>query len=264
MKKLLFFFLVTLTFISCEDIETNDVALQANIDNRFYASADTRAAINPDSTLTIQGFTKEEALTLQLSNLAEGNFRIGNGSRNYGIFEDFGGNVYTSRPNGEGMVTISEINQTNKTITGTFHFNAFLAGIDTLYVSNGVLHNVSYANGNIGDPTNAGTFSAKVNGNDFTPISVSTRDTGNTIIISGAAANSSIIISVPVSVELGEYTLPRGGFSAKYQNANGPETTEAGTISVLEHNRQERTIKGAFSFLTNRSEITVGAFNVTY
>ena len=264
MKKYIFFLLATLSLISCEDIESNDVALQANVDNRFYASADTRAALNENGTLTIQGFTQQESLTLQLSRLAEGNFEIGEGKPNYAVFEDMGGNVYTTRPNGQGMITISELNETNKTITGTFHFNAFLPGIDTIYVSKGFLHNISYTGGEIPDPTNAGTFSATVNGNPFSPILVSSRDTGNTIITSGVGVNSTIVISVPSTVETGTYTIPRGGFTAKYQDATGPETTGDGVIKIIEHNTSEKTIKGTFSFTTNRSEITEGAFNVTY
>ncbi|MGO3181630.1 MAG: DUF6252 family protein [Aequorivita sp.] len=264
MKKYIFFLLATLSLISCEDIETNDFALQANIDNRFYASADARASLNEDGSLTIQGFTRDESLTLQISSLGEGNFEIAEDRPNYAVYEGMGGNIYTSRPDGEGLVTISELNEENKTISGTFHFNAFLPGIDTIYVSKGVLHNVSYTGGDVIDPTNAGTFTAKVNGNQFLAIVVSSRDTGNTIITSGVGANSTIVISVPSDVEVGDYTIPTGGFSAKFQGANGPETTEEGVIKILEHNTSENTIKGTFSFLTNRSEIAEGTFDVTY
>lgn len=264
MKKYLLFLFATLSLISCEDIETNDVALQANVDNRFYASTDARASLNEDGTLTIQGFTQEESLTLHISRLATGNFTIAEGKPNYAIFEDMGGNIYTTRPDGEGTVTISELNETNKTISGTFNFNAFLPGIDTIYVSKGALHNVSYTGGDIDDPTNAGVFKAKVNGNQFLPIVVSSRNTGNTIITSGSTANSTIIISIKPDVEPGEYTVPRSGFSAKYQDVTGPETTDEGIINILEHNTSAKTIKGTFSFITNRSEITEGEFNVTY
>lgn len=264
MKKIIFFLLATISLISCEDIESNDIALQAKIGDRLFVSNEARASLNEDGSLTIQGFTQEESLTLQLSRLVEGNFNIAEGSPNSAIFEDMGGNVYTTRPNGAGTVSISELNETNKTLTGTFHFNAFLTGIDTIYVSKGVFHNVSYTGGDILDPTNAGTFTAKINGNPFLPILVTSRDTGNAVIISGTGTNSSIVISVPSNVETGEYTIPRGGFSAKYQDATGPETTDEGVIKIIDHNTSEKTIKGTFSFVTNRSEITEGEFNISY
>ncbi len=264
MKNILFVLLAALLLISCEDIETNDVALQANVDNNLYRSNDARAALNEDGSLTIQGFTDEESLTIHISRLAQGNFAIAEGLPNYAIYEDMGGSIYTTRPNGEGVVTISEVNEANKTLTGTFNFNAFLPGIDTIYVSKGALHNISYSGGDITDPTNAGTFSAKVDGNQFIPVTVSSRNTGNTIITSGSTANATIVISVTAGVEPGEYTLPRGGFAAKYQDVNGPETTASGTINIIEHDTTAKTIKGTFSFITNRTEITEGQFNVAY
>lgn len=264
MKNILFILLAALSLISCEDIESNDVALQANIDNNLYRSTDARAALNEDGSLTIQGFTDEQSITIHLSRLDEGNFGIAEGLPNYAIYEDIGGSIYTTRPNGEGVVTISEVNEANKTITGTFNFNAFLPGIDTIYVSKGALHNVSYSGGDITDPTNAGIFNAKVDGNPFLPFLVSARGTNNSIIISGSTANATIAISTPLAVEVGEYILPKSGFTAKYQDANGPETTASGVINITAHDISAKTIKGTFSFLTNRTEITEGQFEVSY
>ncbi len=264
MKKFVFVLLATLLLISCEDVQTYDVALQAKVDNRLYTSTDARAALNDDGTVTIQGFNDEESLTINLSRLAQGNFAIQEGLSNYAVFEDMGGNIYTTRPSGEGVVTISELNENNKTISGSFNFNAFLPGIDTIYVSKGTLYNVPYSGGDITDPSNAGTFSASVDGNQFIPITVTSRNTGNTIITSGSNANATILISVTAGVEPGEYTLPRGGFSAKYQGVNGPETTSSGLIKIIEHDLTAKTIKGTFYFYTNLSEVTEGQFNVAY
>lgn len=264
MKNFVFLLFAALSLISCEDKKVNEVALQAKVDDRLYISTDARAALNEDGSVTIQGFTNDESMTLYLSRLAEGNFAIGEGFTNYAVYEDMGGNIYTTNPNGEGVVTISELNENNKTLSGIFNFNAFLPGIDTISVSKGTLFNVSYTGGDIPDPTNAGTFSAKVDGNTFLPITVTSRDTGNTIITSGNTANATIAISVVSNVEPGEYTLPQGGFSAKYQDVNGPETTSEGIINIIEHNIANKTIKGTFSFLTNRTEITEGQFDVVY
>lgn len=264
MKILLAALFASLLLISCDDIQTYDVALQANVDNSFYKSNDARASLNDDGSVTIQGFTDEQSLTLHLSRLGEGNFAIAEGRPNYALFEDIGGSIYSTRPDGEGMVTLSEVNEANKTLSGTFYFNAFLPGIDTIYVSKGTLHNVPYSSGEIGDPSTAGIFRAKVDSNQFIPITISSRNTGNTIITTGSTANASIVISVTANVEPGEYSLPQGGFAAKYQGANGPEPTAGGMITILEHNVAEKSIKGTFSFITNRSEITEGEFDVVY
>lgn len=264
MKNLLFMLLAAIALVACDDIETNDVALQANIDDRFYKSTDARASINDDGSVIIQGFTDVESLTLQISSLSEGNFNIAEGSPNFAVFEDIGGSLYTTMPNGEGVITISEVNQTNKTLSGIFNFSAMLPGIDTIFVSRGTLNNISYTGGEILDPTNVGTFSAKVNGNLFLPFLVSSNLTGNSIILSGSTTSATISLSVPIGVEVGTYQLPISGFTAKYQSEMGLETTAGGEISIVAHNTAEQTIEGTFSFFTNRSEITEGVFNISY
>src|SRR5690606_10937852 len=146
-----------------------------DVDNRLYKSNDARAVVNEDGTLTIQGFTDNESITLRVSQLAERNFQIGEEFPNSAIYEDAGGNVNTTSPDGVGVVTISDLNENNKALSGTFRFNAFLPGIDTVFVSRGALYNISYSEGEIGDPTNAGVFMAKVDNNPFLPIIVSAR-----------------------------------------------------------------------------------------
>ena len=96
MKKFLFVLFATMSLISCEDTQTNEVALQAKVDDRLYTSTDARAALNEDGTLTIQGFNDEESMTIQLSRLGEGNFTIGEGSSNYAVYEDIEFEVRTN------------------------------------------------------------------------------------------------------------------------------------------------------------------------
>lgn len=253
-----------MSLVSCDDTQTNVVALQAKVDNNLYISTDARAAVNPNGTVTIQGFDQDESITLHISRLGEGNYTIEEGARNYAIYADMGGNLYTTDPNGAGIITISEVNETNQTLTGTFKFNAFLAGIDTVYVSKGVLYDVPYSGVNIDDPNNAGSFSAKVNGNTFMPLTVSSRSTNNAIITSASSDNATLMISVPTNVEPGEYTLPRAGFTARYQGVDGLETTAEGVVNIIEHNIPATTLKATFSFVTDLSVITEGQFDVGY
>jgi hypothetical protein len=264
MKRLVFFLLAALTLISCEDTETNQVALQAKVDNTLYESTDARAALNEDGSLTIQGFTQDESLTLHLKRLSEGDFEIAEGRPNYAIFEDMGGNIYTTSPDGEGQITISEINEGRKTLSGTFNFNAFLPGIDTIYVSRGVLYDVPYGGGEIGDPSNVGTFSAKVDGDPFVTVIVAARNTGNSIVVSGSTVNATISITMPSAVESGQYTLPQAAYKAKFRDDSVSQSANEGVIEVLEHDPNAKTISGTFSFITDTKEITNGKFNVTY
>ncbi|WP_347373305.1 DUF6252 family protein [Aequorivita sp. Q41] len=264
MKNILFALLIALSLFSCEDIQTNEIALQAKIDDRLYLSADARASLNEDGGIVIQGFTEVESITMRLSSLEEGSFEIAKESSNYAVYEDVGGNIYSTKPEGLGVVVLSEVNRTNKTLSGTFKFNAFLAGIDTVYVSKGVFYNVSYAGGAVTDPTTQGTFRAMVDGVPFLPFIVNGRSTANRILLSGSTANAKMLISVPLAVEVGAYILPKAGFNGSYQNGADLENALEGLINITEHDIANKLIKGDFYFMTRRSDITEGAFSINY
>ncbi len=264
MKKFLTILCCVLSLISCENTQINEVVLQAKIDDDFYISTDARAAVNDDGTVTILGNTRNESLTLKLSRLAEGDFIINEGRTNTASYQDFERNLYTTIPFGEGIVNISRLDENNKTLTGTFKFTAYQIGIDTIFVSKGVLYNIPYTGAGIDNPNNAGSFTAKVNDVRFTPITVTSQSTGNSIITSAATSSANIVISLPSDVEVGDYTLPLGNFQAKYQGANGPETTTEGRITILEHNPTAKVLKATFSFNTSTTTITEGRFEVSY
>ncbi len=219
MKKILAILCSALSLISCEDTQINEVVFQAKINNDFYISTDAQAAVNDDGTVTILGNTRNESLTLKLSRLAEGDFIINEGRINTGSYQDFDGNLFTTIPFGEGIVNISRLDENSQTLTGTFKFTAYQVGVDTVSVSKGVLYNIPYSGSGIDNPNNAGSFTAKVNNVRFTPITVTSQSTGNSIITSAATSAANILISLPSDVEVGDYTLPLGNFQARYQGA---------------------------------------------
>lgn len=264
MKKIFLLFICVASFVACEDTQINEVVLQAKINDEFYISTDAQAAVNNDGSVTIQGNTRFESLTLKLSRLGQGDFIIESGQRNIASYQDFEGNIYTTIPEGDGVITITELDEVNNRLTGTFNFSAFRAGIDTVYVSKGVLYNIPISGDGIDDPNNAGTFSANVNGVPFVPVNITSGSTSNSIITSASSSTASILVSVPNDVEEGDYTLPFNGFEAKYQGQNGPETTVEGQISVVAHNVPQQSLKVTFSFSTDSTQITEGQFDVVY
>ena len=66
-KNILFLFALFALIISCDDIETNDPAFQALIENYLYRSNDARAEIKADGSLVIQGLTEFEQLSITLN-----------------------------------------------------------------------------------------------------------------------------------------------------------------------------------------------------
>ena len=264
MKKLLLLLVVALSIMSCDDSEINEFAMQANIGNRFYQSTEATAALDENGGLVIKGSSNLETLRLRVSRLGIGNYTIGEGSTNSAYFEDADGNRFTTEPNGTGLISISDFNEITKTLNGSFHFKGILAGIDTVFVSRGVLYNVPYISGDIIDPTNAGTLSAKINGDLFTSTLVSVTNESNAIKITGSNLINSIKLILPNNVEVGEYLLPQSGFGATYQNESGIQTASEGLINITEHNLDLKSIKGAFRFITDQNDITEGQFEVVY
>ncbi len=263
MKNFVLLLLIGLSLASCEDTEINEFTMQAKIGDQLYTSSEAHAFLAEDGSLVIQGSSYLESLTLNLSRLKVGNYTIGDGSTNSAEYT-MDGNIYKTNPNGTGLISISSVNEGNKTINGTFRFNAILPGIDTVYVSKGVLYNISYDNGQIGNPANAGTFSAKVDGEVFLPTVVSANETSGSIKISGNTLTAKITIQVPSNLEIGGHLLSENGYSAVYQDETGAQVTSEGSISIANHNSITKTIKGTFSFLTEQSEITEGQFEVVY
>lgn len=264
MKKFTLLLIMALSLISCEDNDINEFAMQAKIGNRLYTSTEAQASLAANGTLVIEGSTRLESLTIRINRLKEGEFFIREGANsNWAVFTDMDGKLFDTKPNGSGLVTITEVNLEKKTLSGTFHFNAMRTGIDTVYVSKGVLYNIPYGGGS-DNPDGSGSLTAKVDGEPFLPSVVTAGLTGNSIAIFGTAITSTIGITVPKLVEIGEYILPLNGFTAKYQNEAGNQTTTSGRITITEHNIETRSLKGTFSFVTNRSEITEGQFDVIY
>ena len=262
MKNFFLFLFTALLLFSCDTTEINEFAMQASIDDELYESDFAQGTVNEDGSLTIEGSAHVQSITLNLSRLKEGNYRLGPESPNSATYVDMEGNIYTTAPDEPGMVIISKINSANKTLEGTFHFRAVQPGIDTVYVSRGFLYNISYHDQTT-EPTD-GFFEAKVDDEPFVAVAVSAIDDGQDIVINGVAPGGTMGIVVPNTVTAGDYTLPQNGFNANYQDSDGPQTATQGTITIVEHNLNNQAIKGTFFFTTDLREITEGQFEVVY
>ena len=263
MKNLLLLLIATLFVVSCEDLETNSPALQAEIDNVIFKASDARASQNNNGTYLIEGFTLNETMTLKVSNINVGTYVVGGTSANYATFENLIGSVYQSNPEGSGEIVITDSNASINAISGTFNFTAMVSGVDTISVHNGVFFEVPYAGGNGSDP-NDGTLVANVDGAPLNSSTVNAADSGDSVVILASNDNSSIFIKVPIDVENGSYELPETGFEAKYTLDNVGESAISGTIVIISHNVEAKTIVGTFSFVTENHIIEQGQFNVSY
>ena len=271
MKKYALLIFAALAIVSCEDIQDNSPGLQSEINDVFFRANDSRAKKNDDGSYVIQGYTQDEILTLRIEDPFAGIYELGENSKNFASFEDALGNFHVTSPNGEGEIEVTSWNTSNKTLTGKFNFTTITSGVDTLAVHSGIFFGVPYGFGlnepiQSGNPPagNAGTFIATEDNNDFNPITVTAIDTENSIIITGETATVSIAITVPLTVSIGSYSLPRNNFEATYTDVNGAEQALLGNIIVIGNDDLTRRVKGTFSFETENHQVNLGQFNVIY
>ena len=112
MKNLTVLYLVSIMIISCQKIETNSPAFQANIDNVFFKASLIEANyIENEDYYIVQGKNNNEIITLRGTNLVEGAVvDFGEGSENFAVYQDINGMVYsTSFSGGEGRMKVNEI-----------------------------------------------------------------------------------------------------------------------------------------------------------
>ncbi len=266
MRTFILVFFVAFAFISCEDVEKNDRALQVVLNNELYRSADARAQINPDGTLALQGFTDLETLTIRLSNTIPGVYTLGGNSPNRIVFEDFEGSVYTTNIYGNGEVILEDA--TGGLFSGTFKFNAYRYGLDTLNGQIGVFYKVPILAGTIDEDPEVpvSIFTAVIDGANFNATSISSVDSGNFILITGTSGNTTISLSFPNTLTNGNNPI-EGNINALITIDGVEQEAVTGNLSIVNHNTQLNSISGAFSFDTadpDAISVTQGQFNVTY
>lgn len=189
-----------------------------------------------------------------------------------------GGNTNT------GSITISSINTTNNTISGTFNFTGYwtdTADEDApapITFTNGSFTNIAFQ-GEIENPNPGGedTFFAKVDGADFVEnvidvAQVSSEGLPDRIsIVASKTSGERIGLLIDQVLEEGTYEitgpLTSDVVSGSYING-GLQSAQTGSVTITE--KTATRIKGTFQFLaenaagTSSSQITAGTFDVEY
>jgi len=266
MRTFMLFLLAAFALISCEDIQDNSPAMQVVLNDQLFKAIDARAEIMQDGTLVIQGLTDVEGLTITLNNSAEGVYTLGGNAINRAVFQDFLGSIYTTRPFGDGEVVIQNV--TENTLTGTFKFNAYRFGLDTLNGQKGFFFKVPILAGTTSTepvpPVNL--MSATIDDSSFVAESVTAVDSNDLIVINGTRDNKTLTLSFPNTLTSGNNPIG-GDLSASYTFEGTTFNAVTGIISIVNHNTTIKEISGAFSFETEGPDgvlVTQGQFNVSY
>ncbi|MGM8361612.1 DUF6252 family protein [Flavobacterium sp. ARAG 55.4] len=134
MKKQFLF--VFFSLISCqEDVKFNNPAFQGVKDNVFWRAVQTTARVNSGGLLIIEAYTATEVITLKTNSVAVGTYFIGTTPTSTATYvmtdpvtkEDImfssGSLGSPGSDTGNGQIEITEYDDVNKTISGTFKFN---------------------------------------------------------------------------------------------------------------------------------------------
>lgn len=174
-----------------------------------------------------------------------------------------------------GSITITEINTSNKTISGTFSFKGYWSDIDQTSIlpvqfTNGVFNNIPYV-----DQSETGdSFYAKVDGTEFVDVDILTAEiqieSQDFISIAAQDANlNAITVSVRSNLSTGTYNIT-GNVGADlvqaiYDFDDEDNLATSGSVTIL--SKTADRIKGNFSFTTGGStpyNLTQGTFDVAY
>jgi hypothetical protein len=129
MKKQFLYLFLFLAFISCSDnVKFNNPSFEGQKDGVFWRAIDAKATLAADGSLTIDGYTRNEKLTLKTVSKNPQTYFLGTSNSNtvtY-VLTDAGSTITfaTGFGIGEGQIVIEEYDAVNNTVTGTFKFNA--------------------------------------------------------------------------------------------------------------------------------------------
>jgi hypothetical protein len=264
MKRFILLFVFALvTLTSCENVQDNQTSIQATVDNVAFNALYATSDVNEDGSVDIQTSSDSRVITIHLGNTTSDNFQLGGNSGHYATYTDVHGNVYSTEGTGNGFVEITDRCVPCGTINGRFSFTAVLPGIDTVEVNNGMFVDIA-----IGGPEtesdNRDKFEALIDTATFNPVVVNTINTGNFLLIEGQKGSTSLIVRLPITVQQGDYNIISGGFNATMVQGLITQDANNGSITILSHNSDLKTMKGTFNFQVGSTQVSQGVFEVKY
>ncbi len=140
MKKYLPFLIVLFSLVSCEeDVRFNTPSFQGLKDNVFWRAIQTRATLASNGSVVIEAYSGYELITLKITSTTLQTYFLGTSSSNTAtyVLKDANGEVtfITDFGIGNGQVQVTEYDDVNHTISGTFKFNAENVDDNPLYGS---------------------------------------------------------------------------------------------------------------------------------
>lgn len=136
MKKIISLFLVIIAFCSCtQEVTFNNPSFQGTKDNYFWRAKRSSASVDvPNATIKIVALSQFETLTLSIplptiSQSYPATTLLGTGQVSKATFSYTvnGQNLFyaTGTNTDDGQIVLTEYDSVNKTVSGTYRFNAY-------------------------------------------------------------------------------------------------------------------------------------------
>jgi len=258
----------------------------ATIDGTSWIAADsTKGASILQGMINISGIsTGNKQLSITLNDTIPGVYKLSQVSASLAAYADndssnlyaFATNQGNDSTQAGGQVTVTEIDQVNKTITGTFSFKVY-RDIDNHQktITDGVFYKLPYISSLA--PANAeDTMQAVIDGASWKGQNIISTGIAPQLIISGSALNGSqsIGLILPLDITPGSYTFDFTGLT--YIGTYSPtgsisRVSSGGTLTILENNPTTQRVRGNFNFTAQdlqtpgtTDQITAGYFSVKY
>ena len=287
LKPLLAISLVAVVLMSCSDDSDDEVApditapvgkISAKISGASFEA--TGGAQISNNEILLGGNVGNEALSIIITKGATtGTYDVKGAP--VGITPDaeinytsnLGSNLYSSifAPNGTkvGTVTVTEIDEANKTISGTFSSTVSLENGTSKEIT-GSFNKVPYVT------AAASTLTAKIDGQAFTSTVAVGANAQGAIAVNGQALNGSKIIMVSFNDDIvpGTYPIGEPGMEdayATYTVGMDIFMSTTGSLTITKHDKTLKRVEGSFSFTAEpfletgtEHTITQGTFAITY
>lgn len=120
---------LSLSIVSCDDLEDNTPALQVTINGELFKASDIHIAFEENQGYTIIGANETSVLTIYLTNINEGSHVFGEHSDNKVTYSNQQGTFTTAINKGGGEFVLTDKGMWSEGgvldyVTGTFYFTA--------------------------------------------------------------------------------------------------------------------------------------------
>jgi len=155
MKKILLILSISFMF-GCEDEISNKIpAFEARVNGNSDWVAENYSATIQNNQLSISGNNQFGAISMVINSPEPSQYNLYSWTDNFAVFQDT--LQYSTQNDGigsvaflsDGFLDITEIDNTNNTISGNFHFDAYNGtGEYTINISEGVFYKIPINSGN--------------------------------------------------------------------------------------------------------------------